>query len=141
MLSISNERLKHGLEVARLMKKSAEDAGWTTQKCEEMFILGFLHDIGYEFAEQQCDHASVGGEMLKNQGYKYWREVSCHGKLDVEYISEELTMLNIADMSIDSTGKEVGVSARLSDIASRYGIDSKQYVEAEQLARKIGLLK
>ena len=123
------------------MKKSAEDAGWNKQKCEEMFVLGFLHDIGYEFAEQQCDHASVGGEMLKNQGYKYWKEVSCHGKLDVEYISEELTMLNIADMSIDSTGKEVGASARLSDIASRYGIDSKQYIEAEQLARKIGLLK
>ena len=141
MLSISNERLKHNLEVARLMKKSAEDAGWNKQKCEEMFVLGFLHDIGYEFAEQQCDHASVGGEMLKNQGYKYWKEVSCHGKLDIEYFSEELTMLNIADMSIDSTGKEVGVSARLSDIASRYGIDSKQYIEAEQLARKIGLLK
>ncbi len=141
MLSISNERLKHSLEVARLMKKSAEDVGWNKQKCEEMFVLGFLHDIGYEFAEQQCDHASVGGEMLKNQGYKYWKEVSCHGKLDVEYISEELTMLNIADMSIDSTGKEVGASARLSDIASRYGIDSKQYIEAEQLARKIGLLK
>ena len=76
MLSISNERLKHSLEVARLMKKSAEDAGWNKQKCEEMFVLGFLHDIGYEFAEQQCDHASVGGEMLKNQGYKYWKEVS-----------------------------------------------------------------
>lgn len=141
MLSISNERLKHSLEVARLMKKFAEDAGWNRQKCEEMFVLGFLHDIGYEFAEQQCDHACVGGEMLKNQGYKYWKEVSCHGKLDVEYISEELTILNIADMSIDSTGKEVGASARLSDIASRYGVDSKQYIEAEQLARKIGLLK
>ena len=89
MLSISNERLKHSLEVARLMKKSAEDAGWNKQKCEEMFVLGFLHDIGYEFAEQQCDHASVGGEMLKNQGYKYWKEVSCHGKLDIEYFSEE----------------------------------------------------
>lgn len=123
------------------MKKSAEDAGWNKQKCEEMFVLGFLHDIGYEFAEQQCDHASVGGEMLKKQGYKYWKEVSCHGKLDVEYISEELTMLNIADMCIDSTGKEVGANERLSDIAARYGVDSKQYIEAEQLARKIGLLK
>lgn len=123
------------------MKKSAEDAGWNKQKCEEMFVLGFLHDIGYEFAEQQCEHASVGGEMLKKQGYKYWKEVSCHGKLDVEYISEELTMLNIADMCIDSTGKEVGANERLSDIAARYGVDSKQYIEAEQLARKIGLLK
>ena len=141
MLSISDERLKHSLEVARLMKELAEGAGWNKQKCEEMFVLGLLHDIGYESAEQQCEHAGLGGEMLKNQGYKYWKEVSCHGKLDAEYSSEELTILNIADVSVDSTGKKVGVSARLSDIASRYGVDSKQYIEAEQLARKIGLLK
>lgn len=140
MLSMSDERLKHSLEVARLMKKLSADAGWSVEKCEEMFVLGYLHDIGYEFAEQQCDHASIGGELLRNQGYRYWREVFCHGKPDVDYVSDELTMLNIADMRIDSTGQEVGAESRLEDIASRYGRDSKQYIEAEQLAKKIGLL-
>ena len=39
MLNISYERLKHSLEVARLMKGLAADKGWSKQKCEEMFIL------------------------------------------------------------------------------------------------------
>ena len=140
MLNISNERLKHSLEVARLMKETAADKGWSKQKCEEMFILGYLHDVGYEFSEQQCDHASIGGEMLRNQGYKYWKEVSCHGKLDVDYSSEELDMLNMADMRIDSKGNDVGVDMRLEDIATRYGKDSRQFVEAELLAKKLNLL-
>lgn len=140
MLSISNERLKHSLEVARLMKETASDKGWSKEKCEEMFILGYLHDVGYEFAEQQCDHASIGGEILKSQGYKYWKEVSYHGKLEVDYSSEELDMLNMADMRIDSSGNDVGVAMRLEDIATRYGKESTQFVEAELLAKKLNLL-
>ena len=137
MLKISNERLKHSLEVARLMKKLSEDAGWSGEKCEEMFVLGYLHDIGYEFSEQQCDHASVGGEMLRKQEYKYWREVFYHGKLDADYASDELTMLNRADMSVDSKGQNVGTELRLKDIADRYGEKSRQYIEAKLLVEKI----
>lgn len=137
MLTISDERLKHSIEVARLMKKMSEDAGWSQEKCEEMFVLGYLHDIGYEFSEQQCDHASVGGRMLKIQEYKYWQEVFFHGKLNIEYMSEELTILNIADMNIDSKGHNVGIKERLKDIAVRYGEKSKQFVEAKLLIEKI----
>ena len=79
--------------------------------------------------------------MLRNQGYKYWQEVSCHGKLEAEYSSKELDILNMADMQIDSKGNHVGAEMRLKDIASRYGIESKQYVEAKLLAQKIGLMK
>lgn len=137
MLTISDERLKHSIEVARLMKKMAEEIGWTQEKCEEMFLLGYLHDIGYEFSEQQGDHASVGGIMLKRQKYKYWQEVFFHGKLNAEYTSEELTMLNIADMNIDSKGHNVGIKERLKDIAVRYGEKSKQFIEAKLLIEKI----
>jgi len=49
--------------------------------------------------------------------------------------------LNMADMQIDSKGNHVGAEMRLKDIASRYGIESKQYVEAKLLAQKIGLMK
>ena len=122
------------------MKGLAADKGWSKQKCEEMFILGYLHDVGYEFSEQQCDHANIGGEMLRNQGYKYWKEVSYHGKLEVDYSSEELDMLNMADMRIDSKGNDVGVEKRLEDIATRYGKASMQFIEAELLAKKMNLL-
>lgn len=140
MLMISNDRLKHSIEVARLMKKEAEAAGWSAQKCEEMFVLGYLHDIGYEFAERQSDHASIGGELLKKQGYPYWREVACHGKLDVDYDSEELALLNKADMRINSSGQQVSIDMRLQDIGTRYGMESVQYKEAVLFSKKIGLL-
>lgn len=47
-------------------------------------------------------------------------------------------LLNIADMSVDSHGVEVGFDRRLADVAYRYGEDSDQYREC---ARMIELLK
>lgn len=140
MIGISNDRLNHSIEVARMMVELSEKAGWSPAKCQEMFLLGYVHDIGYEFAENQCDHADIGAEILKEQGYKYWQEVALHGKIDSSYESEELRMLNIADMSVDSKGNRVGAKKRLEDIGDRYGLESKQYLEAVQLANRIGLL-
>jgi hypothetical protein len=41
---------------------------------------------------------------------------------------KQLTLLNIADMRVDSTGKEVGAKAKLLDISSMCGTASKQKV-------------
>lgn len=139
-LGISENKLKHSIAVARFMRKAAEDAGWSKQKCEEMFVLGLLHDIGYEFSEQQSEHAGIGGELLQKQGYRYWQEIAHHGNPHTEYSSIELDLLNTADLQVDAKGNVVGVRARLEDIASRYGRDSRQYTEAKALAQIIGLI-
>jgi len=55
-------------------------------------------------------------------------------------MSEELEILNTADMLIDSTGKEVTVQERLEDIASRYGKDSINYKLSCQIAKQVKLL-
>jgi len=68
---IDNDRLKHIVEVAKLMKEKAEIVGLDK---EEMFTLGILHDIGYEFGENN-DHNFVGFEILDKQNYKYANEV------------------------------------------------------------------
>lgn len=142
MIGISTERMQHSLAVARKMKKMAESTipPLTKDKCEEMFILGYLHDVGYEFTAIQEDHAKVGGEVLNRQGFKYWKEVYCHGDPNTEYSSDALTLLNIADLTIDENGNEVDVKDRLNGIAKKYGKDSKQFVDAEKLAEKIGLI-
>ena len=46
---------------------------------EDMFLLGVMHDLGYEFVENNISHAAIGGEILNRSGYKYWKEVSLHG--------------------------------------------------------------
>ena len=54
---MTNDRLKHSLSVAKKMKEIVE--GKTKMYSfnpDEAFILGMLHDIGYEFCETQEEH-------------------------------------------------------------------------------------
>jgi len=138
MIGISNDRLIHSLNVGRLMEEiSREKYNWDDQKCKEMFILGCVHDIGYEFSELQEEHPNIGGLLLKNSNYKYWKEVYYHGKVTNEYESEELNLLNIADMQINSFGEKVTIDERIQDIAKRYGDYSRQYFDVVSLREKL----
>ena len=100
---------------------------------DELFILGMLHDIGYEFSETQSEHNTKGGLILKEQGYKFWKEVYYHGVPQTTYQSPELMLLNAVDMTIGPDGTELTMNERLDDIALRYGKGSVQYLEAIKL--------
>jgi putative nucleotidyltransferase with HDIG domain len=140
MIRISDDRLKHCLSVARKLEQLAKVIGWDEEKCKEMFTLGLLHDIGYEYSEKQEEHSIIGGDILKNLGYKYWREVFYHGLVTFEYDSEELKLLNIADFSVNSKGIEVSIEKRLQDIEENYGETSDQYIDACKLAISMCLI-
>ena len=137
MIKISEDRLKHSLSVARLMERKAKEKGWDDDKCREMFVLGYLHDFGYEYSEKQEEHPHIGGLLLKESGYKYWKEVYYHGEVDCEYRSDELELLNMCDMLINSKGELVTPEERLTDIKNRYGADSIQYKDASALVKQI----
>ena len=55
-------------------------------------------------------------------------------------MQEELMLLDVADMLIDSCGVRVEATERLEDILRRYGIESMQYKGAKLLAKELGLL-
>jgi putative nucleotidyltransferase with HDIG domain len=131
---MSDSRMAHSLSVAKKMEQLASEYGLDAR---EAFTVGLLHDIGYEFCEQQKDHPIVGGEMLKAQGFKYWQEVSCHGKVNQKYSSQMLRLLNYADMTTGPNGESLQVSERLADIARRYGLESCQYLEAVELSKTL----
>ena len=120
---IDENRLKHIMSVARLMKDNAKVHGLDE---EEMFTLGLLHDIGYEFGGSE-QHHTKGAEMLEKQNYKYFREVLFHGKPNTGYESPALDLLNFADMHINKVGEFVSYEDRLEDIAGRRGYDSPHY--------------
>lgn len=104
---------------------------------KKMFHLGLVHDIGYQFTDNNKQHAHVGGEFLKEEGYEYWREVYDHGDPNLmERPSDECFLLNIADMRTDSKGNRVTFDERLKDIGERYGTKSDEYI----LARKLIIL-
>ncbi len=122
---IDENRKNHIFAVAELMKKYGQEHGFSEQECVNLFTLGFLHDVGYEFLEEKEFHlhARVGGEFMKKQKYKFWREIFWHGKANCPYQSKFLDILNWADMHINFQGNFVSYEERLKDISLRYGIE------------------
>lgn len=132
MYQITDDRMMHILTVSRQMREKAHALGWSEEKCGQMFILGLNHDVGYEFGDNRT-HNHIGGEMLKQAGFKYYNEVAFHGVNDCSYKSEELDLLNWADMHTDGKGSRVTFKERLEDIANRRGLESIAYIESKKM--------
>lgn len=133
---IDEDRIKHSLAVARKMVSIANEMGMDEKEKENCFVIGLNHDIGYEFTNKES-HGKVGGEILRNSGFEFWKEIYYHGDFNKEFSSKYLTILNKADMQIDKYGNDVGYEKRLEDIKSRYGEDSKDYIECKILIEKL----
>jgi len=137
---ITEDSIKHSFKVAKLLKELAlKDGTMDIQEANKLFTLGLLHDIGYEFGETS-NHAELGGNVLKQLNYSYWREVYYHGKSKSSYKSKILDLLNEADLRINPKGDEVSILERLKDVASRHGVNSKAYIEFKDLACELGLV-
>ncbi len=134
---MDNDRLKHSLAVARKMVEIGKFLNLDEEELNTLFIIGFNHDIGYEFVTDTSIHNIVGGAYLRKCGFKYYKEIYYHGIPDSEYNSLYLDILNKADMEIDKYGNDVGFDKRLDDIKSRYGEDSNVYSNCKKLIRNI----
>lgn len=135
-MDLTIERVQHSLAVANKMKKIAsENPDLYPVNPDDMFILGMLHDVGYKFTNNQEDHAKIGGDILKRQGYQYWKEVYYHGLLQSDYDSTELRLLNYVDMITGPSGEDMTIKQRINDIGDRYGTGSIQEINAIKLAK------
>lgn len=133
---MDEDRLKHSYAVAMKMTEFGKKRGYSEEKIHELFLLGFNHDIGYQYGESE-KHGEIGADILKHSGYKYWQEVYYHGKAGCLYKSEFLDILNAADMSIDKFGRDVGVEKRLEDVRIRYGKESIPYTNCVNLVNEL----
>lgn len=131
------DRLNHSLAVAKKMVEIGKKYNLTQSELDDLFLLGYNHDIGYSFCSDSIKHNTIGATVLKNNGYKYWKEVYYHGDPNNKYNSLYLTILNKADMQIDKYGNDVGYEKRLEDIKTRYGIDSLQYISAQKVINNL----
>ena len=146
-IGISETRLHHILGVARKAYKIAKEMGFEEDFCRKCFMLGWIHDVGYEFAEKQSEHPDISAKMLllinedtvvSDLKQSFYKAIKEHGKYPSE-MTEEYRILTMADMFVDSNGKEVTVSQRLEDIKNRYGEHSNQYLTACDICYHIGL--
>ncbi len=133
---MDNDRLKHCYAVANKMIEIGKEKELTENELEELFMLGYVNDIGYQFGDNES-HNVVGGNVLKKSNYKYWQEVYYHGVPDSKYKSLYLDILNTADMMIDKYGNDVGFEKRLEDIKARYGKNSIQYKNCSKMISKL----
>ena len=60
-----------------------------------------------------------------------------HGYVTNDVFSDELYILNLADMIVGSDGKTCTFDDRLDYIKNRYGAESKQYEEAVIMVKKL----
>lgn len=130
---LSQSRRRHSTGVARVARHIAEQYyDKPTADPQALFMLGLVHDIGYAYCDHQSDHAQRGGDVLRDSGYQYWREVYHHGQI-TDYQSAELDILNGADMCVGPDGQVVQPEQRLRDIRQRYGPESDQHKQAQEV--------
>ena len=102
-----------------------------------LFLMGLTHDFAYAFVENQTEHEHEGGRILKLSGFDWAEAVFNHGNPDIENWTDDLLILNIADMTTSPDGKPITTNQRLEDIENRYGTDSVQATKARKLAKRI----
>lgn len=141
-IGISNDRLFHILSVARKCYEIAKKEGFKEDFCRKMWLIGWLHDIGYEFTTEKEKHPDISVELMQNLCIDISdiniNAIKYHGKYP-EKITDEWRILNMTDMLIDSKGNDVGVMARLEDIEYRFGRYSDIYLTACDVTYLCGL--
>ena len=60
------DRLNHSISVARKMVEIGSSYNLNELELQELFLLGFNHDIGYEYSLNGENHNQIGGNILKN---------------------------------------------------------------------------
>lgn len=138
---ISNNKLLHIIGVARQCEAIAKARHMSEEEQLACFMMGLLHDIGYEKAINTEEHPQVSVDML-DVYVKYKKDIDNaiknHG-----YCYNDMTVfdeiLNTADLTIDSKGDEVTIDDRLTDIRSRHGENSEHYKLAINQANNLPL--
>lgn len=144
-IGISETRMKHILGVARKCYALAEKQGFDEDKCRRMFMLGYIHDVGYEFSRERDEHAVVSAQLIGTLGTidrDCIISVLNHGSMvELSEQSDAWRILVTADMTVDYDGQEVSAEQRLTGIKKRYGETSRQYINAYNVCKYLGLIE
>lgn len=142
-MAISENKLLHIIGVARECERLAKEAGLTEREQTACFVMGFLHDIGYERTtpDNATEHPYIGADMitdfLETDGIV--ETIRAHGH-KFENLSIYDRILNQADLTTDFRGNHVTIDERLDSIAFKYGKANKHYITAVKQTNTIRAL-
>ena len=138
---ISENKLKHSLGVARQCEALANENGMTEEAQMACFVMGFLHDIGYESASEITKHPVESGNyidaFLKHKDLCV-DAIKNHGKRRDDFSVFDI-ILNTADLTVNYEGSSVSVNDRLEGIKQRHGEDSIHYQHAVEIGEYYGI--
>lgn len=133
---ISQNKLKHTISVARKCKQIAKNKHLSEELQDACFVMGFLHDIGYE----KCDEKNISHHPIDSYNMilnflqhkdEILSAIYSHGtKYDNLTIFDEI--LNTADLTTSYDGTDVSIEHRLNAIKTRHGETSTHYQHAMQ---------
>lgn len=130
-------RYKHCYGVGKRMYAYAKyNLHWSEKRCCEMFVLGNLHDIGYELDPDAFEHDWILASVLSGT-YKYSNEIKYHSKYQTVYDSAELRLLYFGDMTVDGAGNWCTLEERMEDLGKRHGVNSDVYIASLEIANKL----
>ena len=141
LTSFPESRYKHCYSVGKKMYQYAKDMlKWDDKSCIEMFVLGNMHDIGYEMDDDCFGHDKVLADAIHGT-YRYSNEIELHTHIQKRYDTPAMRLLYFADMTVDGEGNWCTFQERLQDIENRYGKESNVYEESVKIVqylRKLG---
>lgn len=143
MFGITENRLKHSLAVARRCYELTQAKEYPEDYCRQMFLMGYVHDIGYEFCQDRSEHPKIAADILRSLTYvptKMDIAIREHGTFPTA-LSFEWRILNEADMTVSSDGRVISAEERLAEIGEKYGFQSETYEKARDICRIVGLIK
>ena len=140
---ISENKLKHTIGVARRCKELAAERGLSDVEQNACFVMGLLHDIGYENDVEITEHPRESYLMAMSavlHSHEILPAIKNHGrKYNDLTIYDEI--LNEADLTIDHEGKKTTIQDRLRNIQEHHGIKSEHYKHANAQANALGRMK
>ena len=61
---MDKDRLNHSLAVANKIIEIGKTLRLKDNELQDLFLLGFVHDIGYDFSADIVKHNEVGGNII-----------------------------------------------------------------------------
>ena len=133
---IKENRIKHILGVARRCYEIAKKEQFDEDFCQKMYLLGWIHDVGYDFEPHNHEQASAKLLGMFTNDDTALEALKYHDEWGMKPRSAEHRILMMADMTTDSQGNKVTIEQRLEDVARRFGKESETYKKAYKATRQ-----
>ena len=134
MQNLPEYRIKHSKGVADFLYSFARINYFDNFRCQSLYLVGLLHDIGYYENPTGEDHGRKGAELLEVAGISkdFCDLIRYHGKY-IKDPSRDQELMWLADLCINGKGEYIGYMKRFQSICERYENDLDRLMNVQKI--------